>query len=244
MMAACKAEAQKNKWNVSICIVDDAGTCCCSSGSTARPDHRRGSLGKARASVALRRPSKFMEDRLKERPGLLKFPAGLPIQGARAGDVSRRVRRRDRRLGRAVARGRAGRHRRRRDARLTRDFSPRRHGGHGEGIAICAKRFRASSVISVSPWSPARALSLYPHGPRWRGRARVNGCRARRLEAAARRCRPEERDERHAGDEAADMRPDGDAGLARAVETALQELQQEPEAEQDHRRHGDRAARR
>jgi glc operon protein GlcG len=25
MMAACKAEAEKNKWNVSIAIVDDAG---------------------------------------------------------------------------------------------------------------------------------------------------------------------------------------------------------------------------
>jgi glc operon protein GlcG len=83
MMAACKAEAQKNKWNVSICIVDDAGTPLLFERlDGATPTTAEVSLGKARTSVALRRPSKFMEDRLKDRPAFVKFPAGIPIQGA------------------------------------------------------------------------------------------------------------------------------------------------------------------
>jgi glc operon protein GlcG len=83
MMAACKAEAQKNKWNVSICIVDDAGIPLLFERlDNASPTTAEVSLGKARASVALRQPSKVMEERVKERPGFIKFPAGLPIQGA------------------------------------------------------------------------------------------------------------------------------------------------------------------
>jgi glc operon protein GlcG len=34
MVAACKSEANKNKWNVSIAVVDDAGYPLISSGST------------------------------------------------------------------------------------------------------------------------------------------------------------------------------------------------------------------
>jgi glc operon protein GlcG len=39
-------------------------------------------FGKAKTSAMTKRPSKFMEDRLKDRPAFLNFPAGLPIQGA------------------------------------------------------------------------------------------------------------------------------------------------------------------
>jgi glc operon protein GlcG len=56
MLAACEAEAAKNKWAVA--------------------------LGKARTSAMTRRPSKVFEDRIKERPAFVTFPAGLPIQGA------------------------------------------------------------------------------------------------------------------------------------------------------------------
>jgi glc operon protein GlcG len=40
------------------------------------------SLGKARTSAMTKRPSKFFEDRVKERPAFVSFPAGLLIQGA------------------------------------------------------------------------------------------------------------------------------------------------------------------
>jgi glc operon protein GlcG len=39
-------------------------------------------MGKARASAATKRPTKFFEDRVKERPAFLGFPAGVLIQGA------------------------------------------------------------------------------------------------------------------------------------------------------------------
>ena len=83
MMAACKAEATKNKWAVTICIVDDAGNAMLlermegCGGTSAEV-----SLGKAKTSAATKRPSKFFEDRAKERPAFLGFPAGLLIQGA------------------------------------------------------------------------------------------------------------------------------------------------------------------
>jgi glc operon protein GlcG len=83
MMAACVAEAQKNKWNVSIAVVDDAGYLLLLERlDGAGPLTAEVAQGKALAAVMTKRPSKFMEDRLKDRPAFLKFPAGLPIQGA------------------------------------------------------------------------------------------------------------------------------------------------------------------
>ena len=83
MMAACKAEAQKNKWAVTIAIVDDSGAAlllerldgCGAIASTV-------AMGKAQTSALTKRPSKFFEDRVKERPAFISFPAGLFIQGA------------------------------------------------------------------------------------------------------------------------------------------------------------------
>ena len=37
--------------------------------------------GKARTSALTKRPSKFFEDRVKERPAFANFPAGILIQG-------------------------------------------------------------------------------------------------------------------------------------------------------------------
>ena len=82
MMAACKAEAQKNKWNVTIAIVDDAGYpllvdrmdgCGSVSAEVA--------VGKARTSAITKRPTKFWEDRVKERPAFLTFPSDVMFQG-------------------------------------------------------------------------------------------------------------------------------------------------------------------
>jgi Uncharacterized protein, possibly involved in utilization of glycolate and propanediol len=82
MMAACIAEAQKNKWAVAIAIVDDSGAAlllerldgCGAIASTSRWARRRPPLTK--------RPSKFFEDRIKERPGFVTFPTpGVMFQG-------------------------------------------------------------------------------------------------------------------------------------------------------------------
>ena len=82
MMAACEAKAAANKWAVAISIVDDGGFLL---GFT-RMDGAAAvtaevSMGKARASAMTKRPSKFFEDRIKERPAFLALPAGILLQG-------------------------------------------------------------------------------------------------------------------------------------------------------------------
>ena len=82
MMAACKAEAAKNKWNVSIAVVDDAGFLLhLERMDGAGPMTAEVASGKASTAAVTRRPTKFWEDRVKERPVFLKFPNSLPIQG-------------------------------------------------------------------------------------------------------------------------------------------------------------------
>jgi uncharacterized protein GlcG (DUF336 family) len=83
MMAACIAEAEKNDWEVTIAIVDDAGVLL----SLERMDGAPAisatvASEKARASALTRQPTKFWEDRVKERPAFVNFPAGSLIQGA------------------------------------------------------------------------------------------------------------------------------------------------------------------
>ncbi len=82
ILDACEAEAIRNKWAVSISIVDDGGFLL----GFARMDDASAitaevATGKARTSAMTRRPSKFFEDRVKERPGFASFPAGILIQG-------------------------------------------------------------------------------------------------------------------------------------------------------------------
>ena len=83
MLVACEAEAAENNWAVAISIVDDGGFLL----GFVRMDgaaviSAEVSLGKARTSAMTRRPSKFFEDRVKDRPAFITFPAGLLIQGA------------------------------------------------------------------------------------------------------------------------------------------------------------------
>jgi len=83
MLAACESEAAKNKWAVAISIVDDGGYLLGFQRMDGAPTiSAEVSLGKARTSAMTRRPSKFFEDRVKERPAFITFPAGLLIQGA------------------------------------------------------------------------------------------------------------------------------------------------------------------
>ncbi len=83
MLAACEAEAAKNKWAVAIAIVDDGGYLLAFQRMDGAPKiSAEVSLGKARTSAMTGRPSKFFEDRVKDRPAFITFPAGLLIQGA------------------------------------------------------------------------------------------------------------------------------------------------------------------
>src|SRR5262245_36912996 len=82
MMAACKAEATKNKWAVSIAIVDDSGFLLhLERMDGAGPMTAEVAIGKASTAGLSRRSTKFWEERIKERPSFLRFPDNLPIQG-------------------------------------------------------------------------------------------------------------------------------------------------------------------
>jgi uncharacterized protein GlcG (DUF336 family) len=83
MMSACKAEAQKNNWKVSIAIVDDSGAALLLERMEgAGPITAAVAMSKAVTSAATRRPTKVWEERLKERPAFLMFPTGgVLIQG-------------------------------------------------------------------------------------------------------------------------------------------------------------------
>jgi glc operon protein GlcG len=82
-MAACRAEADKNNWKVAIAIVDDGGYLLhFNRMEGVAPISAEVAIGKARTAAMTRRPSKFFEDRVKERPAFANFPAGLLIQGA------------------------------------------------------------------------------------------------------------------------------------------------------------------
>src|SRR5437870_12199754 len=81
MVAACKTEATKNKWNVSIAVVDDAGYLLYLERlDGAGPVTAEVATEKAVTAARTRRPSKFWEARLKERPSFLKFAGVLPLQ--------------------------------------------------------------------------------------------------------------------------------------------------------------------
>lgn len=82
-MAACRAEADKNNWKVAIAIVDDGGYLLhFDRMDGVAPVSAEVAVGKARTSALTRRPSKFFEERVKERPAFANFPAGILIQGA------------------------------------------------------------------------------------------------------------------------------------------------------------------
>ena len=82
ILTACKAEAAKNKWAVTIAIVDDAGfMLALERMDGAGPMTAVVAEGKAKTAGVTQRSTKFWEDRIKERPGFINFPDNLPIQG-------------------------------------------------------------------------------------------------------------------------------------------------------------------
>jgi glc operon protein GlcG len=82
MAVACRAEAEKNKWNVTIAVVDDAGFLLYLERlDGAGPMTAEVATAKARTAAVTRRPTKVWEDLVKDRPVMMKFPDNLPIQG-------------------------------------------------------------------------------------------------------------------------------------------------------------------
>lgn len=82
MMAACKAEAARHKWDVSIAIVDEGGYLL----ALERMDGAHlltpeAAIGKARTAALMKKPSRFMEERINNRPAFLRFPEIMPVIG-------------------------------------------------------------------------------------------------------------------------------------------------------------------
>jgi len=82
IVAACKAEAENNKWNVSIAVVDDGGF-------LVHLERLDGAVGqsagiatlKAQTAAMARTATKALEDVVKERPATGSFPGRLSVQG-------------------------------------------------------------------------------------------------------------------------------------------------------------------
>lgn len=82
IVAACRAEAERHGWNVSIAVVDDAGHLLAFTRlDGAIPITATVAVEKARTAALTRQPSRAWEDRIAERPVFLKFPDNLPITG-------------------------------------------------------------------------------------------------------------------------------------------------------------------
>src|SRR5437868_13711307 len=80
--AAAEAEAKKNNWNVSICILDDGGhVLMLTRMDGAAPVTAEIATQKGRSAAISRRSTKVSEDRIAAgRLALLKMPV-LPVQG-------------------------------------------------------------------------------------------------------------------------------------------------------------------
>jgi len=82
MLEAAKAEAGKQKWPVTIAVVDEAGLLL----MLERMDGARAQTAevatlKARSAAVTHRPGKTWEDTVKQRPGVLNFPDAFHVQG-------------------------------------------------------------------------------------------------------------------------------------------------------------------
>src|SRR3979411_131355 len=92
ILAGAKAEAEKQKWNVTIAVVDDSGRLLLLERMDgARPQTAEVATLKARSAAITHRPGKVWEDTVKQRPGMLNFPDAVPVQGGvpvvQAGEV-------------------------------------------------------------------------------------------------------------------------------------------------------------
>jgi glc operon protein GlcG len=82
IVAAAKAEARKNNWNVTIAIVDDGGFLVHLERLDGAPAQSATiATAKAWTAAATRSPTKTLEDMVKERPAIVAFPGRLAVQG-------------------------------------------------------------------------------------------------------------------------------------------------------------------
>ena len=82
IVAAAKAEARKNNWNVTIAVVDDGGFLVHLERLDGAPAQSATiATAKAWTAAATRTPTKTLEDMVKERPATVAFPG--QARGAR-----------------------------------------------------------------------------------------------------------------------------------------------------------------
>ncbi|MHB8668882.1 MAG: GlcG/HbpS family heme-binding protein [Burkholderiales bacterium] len=82
IVAACEAEARRNKWDVVIAVLDDGGhLLMLERMDGATPANAEIAVQKGRSAAISRRSTKMWEDRIKDgRVSMLKMPV-LPVQG-------------------------------------------------------------------------------------------------------------------------------------------------------------------
>jgi glc operon protein GlcG len=82
IIAACEADARRNKWEVVIAILDDGGhLLMLERMDGATPANAEIAVKKGRSAAISRRSTKMWEDRIKDgRLSMLKMPV-LPVQG-------------------------------------------------------------------------------------------------------------------------------------------------------------------
>lgn len=82
MIVACKAEAEKNNWKVSIAILDEAGYLIQFERMDGAPLPSTDiAIGKGRTAALAKVATKMLEDTVKDRPAMLSFPNRTPVQG-------------------------------------------------------------------------------------------------------------------------------------------------------------------
>jgi glc operon protein GlcG len=82
ILAAARAEAEKNRWSVSIAVVDDGGALLALERMDgAFPQSWELAFRKAWTAAMVRLPTKTMEDMVKDRPALVSFPGQVRVQG-------------------------------------------------------------------------------------------------------------------------------------------------------------------
>ena len=82
IVAGCKEEAAKNKWNVTIAVVDDGGFLVHLERLDGAPAQSALiATCKAQTSAATRTATKALEEIVKDRPATVAFPGRVAVQG-------------------------------------------------------------------------------------------------------------------------------------------------------------------
>jgi glc operon protein GlcG len=82
IIAAARAEAEKNGWHVTIAVLDDSGVLVALERMDgAFPHSVEIAFHKGRSAAMMRLPTKTMEDMVKDRPALVTMPGVTRVQG-------------------------------------------------------------------------------------------------------------------------------------------------------------------